>query len=80
MACCLTTPSRYLNQCLLIIGVGVSFGIHQMEIAPEQLKISILDMSLKIDDLSLQPHFPGANDLSNMWDIQWSVCDPIHAG
>ena len=29
------------------------------------LKISILDTSLKITDLRLQPHLPGANEL--MW-------------
>ena len=56
------------------------WGCHQMEISQEVFKIYILDMSLKIDDLSLQPHLSGANDFSNMWEIQWSVCDPTHAG
>ena len=42
-----------------------SYGIHLMVISQEMLKISILDISLKIIDLRLQTHFQGANELMN---------------
>ena len=35
-------------------------------ISQEMPKISILDTSLKITDLRLQPHLPGANELAKL--------------
>ena len=48
MACCLTAPSHYLNQCWLIIG-----SIHLKVILTVMLNIYIIDMSLKIANLRL---------------------------
>ena len=56
MAWCLTATSHYLNQCWLIT-VRAS-GIHLNTILQEMLKVSILDMSLKITNSKLQPHPP----------------------
>ena len=41
-----------------------SFGIHLRAISHEMLKISSLDVSLKITNLRLHPHLPGTNELS----------------
>ena len=47
-------------------------GIHLRAISHEMLKISILDVSLKITNLRLQPHFPGTNELlSVVGDRGW---------
>ena len=52
---------HYLNQCWVIIS-------EVFRPPPEQfhwkcIMISFLDISFKITDLKLQPHFPGANEL-----------------
>ena len=39
-------------------------GIHLRAISEEILKISILNMSLNITNLKLQPHLPGTNELN----------------
>ena len=57
MAWYLMTPSHYLNQCWQII-TGVFLQ--------EMLKIAILNMSLKIANLRLDPHLPGANELTGI--------------
>ena len=60
MACCLTAPSHCLNQCWLIISEVLQ---HSPEgISPEMLKISILDINLKMTNSRLQPYFPGTNE------------------
>ena len=41
-----------------------SCGIHRREISQEIFKISILDMSLKMTNPTLQQHFPVANELT----------------
>ena len=41
-----------------------SYGIHLKAISQEMLKISVFDMSLKMSNLRLQPHLPGANELT----------------
>ena len=48
MVCCLTAPNHYLNQCWLIIR-EVLWHLHDSNFK-EMLKISILDMCLKITD------------------------------
>ena len=41
----------------------MSCGIHLMTISQEMLKISILDMSLKITSWGINVDLPGANEL-----------------
>ena len=60
MACCLTAPSHYLDQCWLIIS---SCGFHLRAISHDMLKITIFEISLKITDLRLQTHLPGTNEI-----------------
>ena len=44
----------------------------------EILKISILDSSLKITNLSLQPHLPGASELNDfIYEIQQQFHDAL---
>ena len=56
MACCLTAPSHYLNQCWLIIG-GVPW--HSLD----DVKIPINKTRLKIAVLKWHLGLPGANEL-----------------
>ena len=63
MAHFLMAPSHYLNHCSLIISEVLWPSTEGNRVLQEILKISILDMNLKIDDLRLQPHLPCANDL-----------------
>ena len=66
MACCLTAPSHYLNQCWQVIS-GIlwhspetnSRGIIQL------LKISICKLGLKNTLVKLFPHLSGANELKS---------------
>ena len=59
MACCLTAPNHYLNQCGLIIKC-----VHTRAISYEILTRSVYKVTLKSIFLNLLPHFPGANELS----------------
>ena len=68
MACCLTAPSHYLNQCWLIIS-----RVSWYSLSYEMLNISILDMRLKITYLKLQPYLKGFNDL-NLRDVWLGQC------
>ena len=61
IACCLSASSHYLKQCWLII--SKVFGIHLMAVSKEMLKTYILNMSVKITNLRLQLHQPGASEL-----------------
>ena len=56
MACCLSAPNHYLNQCWLIISE------HLKTFSQEMLNKSIPDMSLKIINTNLQAHLPGASE------------------
>ena len=61
MACCLTAPSHYLNQCSHIIkGILWLSSESNFTSAP----VSINQISLKITLLRLEPHLPGTNELS----------------
>ena len=62
MACCLTAPSHYLNQCWLI--VMKSNDIHIKAISQEMLEPSITKICLKIKYLKFYENFPGANELT----------------
>ena len=62
MACCLTAPSHYLNQCWLLISV---FLWHSPESNFAVFKLLQCIMILKIILLKLLPHLPGASELTN---------------
>ena len=61
IACCLTAPSHYLNQCWLTISEVLWHNLSA--ISHEMLKTSTLDVSLKITNLRLHLHLPGTNEL-----------------
>ena len=62
MSCCLTAPSHYLNQYWLIISNVLWCSL--MAISQISLKISILDVRLKITNSRSQPHLPVASGLN----------------
>ena len=47
-------------------------GIRMRVILQEMIKMSVLDMSLKISNIEWLPHLPGANESSTEF-IDWSV-------
>ena len=59
MACCLTAPSHYPNQCWLVI--GKVFSIQLKVISQDMFNISTIDMCF-ITNLKLQLHLPGTNE------------------
>ena len=59
MACCLTAPSHYLNQCWLIIS-EVIWHSPENNFAVWMSKLLIIIMGLNIILLKLRLHFPGA--------------------
>ena len=61
MACCLTAPSHYLNQCWLIIS---EVHIHIRAISQEMFQPSITKIRLQITYLKFHSNFPGANELN----------------
>ena len=67
MAHFLMALSHYLNQCSLIISEVLRHSTECYRVSQEILKISILDMNLKINNLRLQPHLPCANDSRYFW-------------
>ena len=58
MACCLTAPSHYLNQCWLIIT-----DVHLRVISHKISQPSVTKISLKIVFLRFYWNLPGANEL-----------------
>ena len=66
MACCLTAPSHYLNQCWPIINGVLWYSPHN-NFTVSTWDISKCYVNLKIIILKLQPHFPGANELILSW-------------
>ena len=61
MACCLTAPSHYLNQCWLIIS---EVPWHSSQgIIIRRCKIPVNEMRLKIAVLKWHPGLPGSNEL-----------------
>ena len=75
MACCLTAPSHYLNQCWLIIS-----DIHIREISQELPQPSITKSCLKITCTCVKFHsnFPGANELTGQYMYHGCWC-PVDA-
>ena len=62
MACCLTAPSHYLNQCWLISNVEW----HSSEGSSQEIpQSSITEIIWKIKDQKFHSNFPGANELTN---------------
>ena len=68
MACCLTAPSHYLNQCWLIISC-----IHLRTISQEIPQPSTTRISLKIIYLKFNLNLPGANELQHCHISQGQV-------
>ena len=65
MACCLMATSHFWNQ---YWQSSVRYcGIHLRTVSQEMLKMSMLDMSLKMPILRLQLHHPVANMLICSW-------------
>ena len=62
MACCLTAPSHYLNQCWLIIK-GVLWHSPESNFTGNAQDINAWN-EFEITILKLFPHFPGANELN----------------
>ena len=60
MACCLTAPSHYMNQCW----PAIFEVIHLRAVSWEMLKMSITKLCLKITHLKSQPHLLGDNELN----------------
>ena len=63
MACYLTAPSHYLNQCWLIIS---KIQCHSSEgnFERDALAIILTKVTLKITSLKFHPNLPGANELT----------------
>ena len=64
MACCLTAPSQYLNQCGLIWSSVKFSGIHIRIISQEMPQPSTTKIHLKMTYLKFHSNFPGANELT----------------
>ena len=78
MACCLTAPSHYLNQCWLSL---VRFcGIHLRAIQQRAPKYLFYIISLKIRLSKLLPLFPGANELKTHPDSSGVANDCVFTG
>ena len=65
MACCLTAPSHYLNQCWLIISKVRWHSSKGKFIRQEIPQPSITEIIWKIKYLKFHSNFPGANELPN---------------
>ena len=61
MACCLTAPSHYLNQCWLI---SKPSDIYLKASSQEVTQPSITEIIWKIKYLKFHSNFPGANELT----------------
>ena len=64
MACCLTAPSHYLNQCWLIIS-NVKWHSSKGKFTRDQP--SIIEIVCKIKYLKFHSNFPGANELKTLF-------------
>ena len=65
MACCLTAPSHYLNQCWLIIS---TVQCHPSESNFTKDTSAISEITLKMTYLKFCSYRPGANELSQIRD------------
>ena len=62
MACCLTAPSHYLNQCWLIIS-EVQWHSYWSNFTIDMPQPSITKICMKITCLKFHSNFPGVNEL-----------------
>ena len=79
MACCLMSPSLYLNQCWLLEKLVKPCGIQLTAISQETIKISIHGMCLENINLKLQyVNFQDSNgpwiNLGLIWSVE-SMCN-----
>ena len=66
MACWLTAPSHYLNQCWLIISEVQWHSYYRGRAVSQKMpQPSVTKIYLKITYLKLHSNFPGANELTN---------------
>ena len=66
MACCLTAPSHYLNQCWLII-IEIQWHSYQGNFTRDASNQYHQSLKLKITYLIFHSNFPGANELKKEW-------------
>ena len=72
MACCLTAPSHYLNQCWLIIG-----EVHwhpSQALSLDDVKIPIKKYRLKISVLKWHPGLPAINEFNSLFSDDTFRC------
>ena len=58
---CYMTRHQAINWTNVNLPSVLSRGIYLRAILQDMLKVSIIDMSLKITNLKLQPHLPGTS-------------------
>ena len=82
MACCLSAPSHYLNQCWLTIKETLNAGIHSGVMFTWLLKISIPKLCLNFTHLKPQPHLSGTNELirKSTWTLWLPNSDHLAQG
>ena len=77
MACCLTAPNHYLNQCWRIISEVQWRDIHIRAISQEMPQPSLTKICLKITCLKFHSNFPGGNELKcyvwRSFDSKWGL-------
>ena len=85
MACCLTAPSHYLNQCWLIISKAQWHSYRR--IAQEIPQSSSTKISLKFTDAKFHQDLPEVNELKYfihavtetiLFDVNWLFCEPVN--
>ena len=77
MACCLTAPSHYLNQCWLMMS-EVLWHSPDNNFTKKTLKIFIIELSLKFTNLILSLNPPGANELRKSSQGVYASWHPTH--
>ena len=78
MACCLTAPSHYLNQCWLIINKIQSSNNHLRVISHEVPQPSITKIILKITCLKFHSNLSGANKLTHYGLVMSSTVETLY--
>ena len=67
MACCVTAPSHYLNQCWLIM-IAVQWHSYSCNFTRVAFAISITKVCMKMTYLKFYSNFPGASELT-FWSM-----------
>ena len=71
MACCLTAPSRYLNQYYFFLSTLRSYGNHPRALSWEDLKINTNKARMRLEFLKSYPDLPGTSELNE--DEVWVI-------